>query len=230
MLHIAVLESDRYLADTLMGWLEQAGHSYSCCSQPTELYACLQQQPVDLLLLDYACSDQGCCTLIEQCRSCQSERIPLLYVSQPQAEADIVRALEYGADDYVVKPLQSATLLSRIQVLVQRFGNQTQEQLPEIQRFGVFTLDRGQRLLSRNEEQIALTEKDYKLAEYLFTHPNQLLSRHRLLSEVWGVSQQVNTRTVDMHISRLRKALVLEGSGFDIQTVHQHGYRLLNVE
>ncbi|MEH6473516.1 MAG: response regulator transcription factor [Halopseudomonas sp.] len=230
MLHIAVLESDRYLAETIMGWLEQAGHRYTCCSQPAEFLACLSQQPFDLLLLDCACADRACFELIEQGLACQSERIPLLYVAEPGAEADIVRALEHGADDYVVKPLKPDALLPRIQVLVRRFGSQAKEQLPEVQQFGLFTIDRKQRAVSRSGEAVVLTDKDYCLADYLFTHQNQLLSRHRLLTEVWGVSQQVNTRTVDMHISRLRKALLLEGTGYEIQTVHQHGYRLQNIE
>lgn len=226
MFHIAVLASDRYLVDSIMGWLAQAGHRYTCCSQATEFLACLKQQPFDLVLLDCVCADRACCDLIEQCLSCQSERVPVLYVSQPQAESDIVRALEYGADDYVVRPLQAEALLSRIQVLVRRFENSAQEQLPQVQRFGVYSIDRRQRLVSRNAEPVVLTDKDFCLADYLFTHQNQLLSRHLLLTKVWGVSQRVNTRTVDMHISRLRKALSLEGSGYEIKTVHQHGYRL----
>ncbi|MEH6824693.1 MAG: response regulator transcription factor [Motiliproteus sp.] len=230
MFHIAVFEPDRCLAETIMGWLEQAGHRYTCCSQPAEFLVCLTQQPFDLVLLDCVCADQACCELIGQCLSSQSERVPLLYVSQPRAEVDIVRALEYGADDYVVRPLQAEALLSRIQVLIRRFENATQEQLPQVQRFGVYSIDRKQRLVSRNSEPVVLTDKDFCLADYLFTHQNQLLSRHRLLTKVWGVSQRVNTRTVDMHISRLRKALSLEGSGYEIITVHQHGYRLQRLE
>ena len=226
MLHIAVLEPDRRWAETMMAWFEQAGHRYTCCSQAQEFLACLQQHPFDLILLDCGCVDQHCFELIEQGLASQAERVPLLYVSAPDAEAEIFSALEHGADDYIVKPLQHDELLSRIHVLVRRFGVQAREQLPALQQFGPYLIDRSQRQLSRDGEPMALTDKDFSLAEYLFSHPNQLLSRHRLLSEVWGVSQEVNTRTVDMHISRLRKALALEGSGFEIQTVHQHGYRL----
>ena len=226
MLHIAVLEPDRSQAEAIMGWVERAGHRYTCCSQPAEFLACLKQQPFDLILVDCACDDADCHELIEQGLACQSERIPLLYVSEPDAQEQIVQALAQGADDYVVKPLAAEELLSRIEVLVRRFGTESKQPLPALQQFGPFQIDRKQRQLIRAGELVSLTDKDFSLADYLFTHPNQLLSRHRLLSEVWGVSQEVNTRTVDMHISRLRKALALEDTGYRIKTVHQHGYRL----
>lgn len=227
MLKIAVLEPDRLLADEIMACLGQAGHEFTCCSEPDELLACLAVQPFDLLLLDCGCHQQASFDLIEQGLALQEARIPLLFVSQSDAESDIIHALKHGADDYMVKPINADELLNRVRVLVRRLGGgQLDDQTGTELHCGPFTIDRSQRLISRNEEALALTEKDFSLAEYLFTHPNQLLSRHRLLSEVWGVSQQVNTRTVDMHISRLRKTLQLEDSGYEIQTVHQHGYRL----
>lgn len=226
MLHVAVLEPDRQLADAIMSWLSRAGHNFTCCSDPDELSACLASKPFDLLLLDCSGHQQDCFELIEQSIAGATARIPLLYISQPDAEVDIIRALEHGADDYVVKPFGSEELLNRIHVLVRRLGHQACELLPELQQFGCFTVDRTQRQVCRDNNPLNLTDKDFCLADFLFTHPNQLLSRQRLLSEVWGVSQQVNTRTVDMHISRLRKALLLDGTGYQIQTVHQHGYRL----
>ncbi|WP_421862175.1 response regulator transcription factor [Motiliproteus sp.] len=230
MLRIAVMEPDRQLAESIMSWLQQAGHEYTCCSQPSEFLACLQQQSFDLMLVDCGCDDEICLALIEQGLANQSERIPLLFISTPEAESQIVKALAQGADDFICKPLQADQLLSRVHVLARRFDAQHQEQLPALQQFGPFLIDRNQHQLSRDGQPLSLTDKDFCLADYLFTHPNQLLSRHRLLSEVWGVSQEVNTRTVDMHISRLRKSLLLEGSGYEIETVHQHGYRLLTDE
>lgn len=230
MLHVAVLEPDRRLAQTIMNGLDNAGHNFTCCSQASEFLDCLKSQPYDLLLLDCDCADKTCFELIEQGVSGQRKPVPVLYISQASAESEIISALKHGADDYVVKPFCVEELINRIHVLVRRLGSQAPELLPDLQQFGSFTVDREQRLISRNGKPVSLTDKDFSLANFLFTHQNQLLSRHRLLSEVWGVSQQVNTRTVDMHISRLRKALALEGSGYEIQTVHQHGYRLQRIE
>ncbi len=225
MLHIAVLQSNRQLADTLMAWLAQAGYRFTCCSESAEFAACLKLHAFDLLLVDCACVDQASFGFIEQGLSCPSGPVPLLYVSPPDAEG-VVRALEYGADDYVVKPLSRDELLSRIAVLLRRFGSQSGESLPRLEQFGPFRIDRGQRLIWREDRLLVLTDKDFSLADYLFRHSNQMLSRRRLLAEVWGVNQRLNTRTVDVHISHLRKSLALQGSGYDIRTVHQHGYRL----
>lgn len=222
---VAILESERVLAETLMQWLEDAGHSYICCSDPEEFLACLDRNLCDLLLVDCSCEDQRCFHLIEQGVSHPQGRIPLLFISGPGAQDPIVKALAYGADDYIVKPLQRPELIARMEVLRHRFPR-----LPaaaaSIERFGPFVIDHEQHLITRHGETVAVTGKDFSLAAYLFGHQNELLSRHRLLADVWGVSQQVNTRTVDMHISRLRKALLLEGTGYQIKTVHQHGYRL----
>ncbi|WP_210396888.1 response regulator transcription factor [Motiliproteus sediminis] len=222
-MYVAILEAERNLAECLMAWLADAGHRYTCCSNAEEFLACLDSERYDLLLVDCNCDDDRCFELVERGVNHAQGRLPLLFISDSGAQDQIVRALEYGADDYVVKPLQPQELVSRLEVLAHRFCRRPRA---DIEHYGPFVIDHAQHLITRFEEPIAVTGKDFSLAAYLFRHQNELLSRHRLLAEVWGVSQQVNTRTVDMHISRLRKALLLDGTGFDIKTVHQHGYRL----
>lgn len=222
---VAILEPERGLAENLMRWLEAAGHVYICCSNPAEFLACLDRNRCDLLLVDCGCEDEHCLQLIEQGVNHPQGRVPLLFVGDHGAHDSIVKALAYGADDYIVKPLQQQELIARIEVLQQRFPRQ-RPVVEAVEQFGPFRIDHQQHLISRYDELVAVTGKDFSLAVYLFNHQNELLSRHRLLADVWGVSQQVNTRTVDMHISRLRKALLLEGTGYQIKTVHQHGYRL----
>jgi len=224
-LFVAILESERALAETLMRWLESAGHRYTCCSEPEEFLACLDRNSYDLLLVDCDCKDDRCFHLIEQGVNRPQGRIPLLFISAAGAQDAIVRALANGADDYIVRPLQCQELVSRIEVLRHRFPRLPAVG-PVVESFGPFVIDHEQHLITRHGETVAVTGKDFSLAAYLFGHQNELLSRHRLLADVWGVSQQVNTRTVDMHISRLRKALLLGGTGYRIKTVHQHGYRL----
>ncbi len=226
MLHIAILEPERALAEQVMTWLTSAGHRYTCCSDIREFVACLTRHDYDLLLVDCGGREGGCLELLELNLDTQQPRSPLLFVTDADNESAIIRAFERGADDYVVKPLLRDELLSRISVLHRRFTHQQRGKLLLQQNMGPFQFDFGQRTLSKGNRVIVLTEKDFSLAAYLFSHQNELLSRHRLLADVWGVSQDVNTRTVDMHISRLRKALSLEGSGYEIKTVHQHGYRL----
>lgn len=239
MLHIAILEPEKALAESLMTWLHEAGYRHTCCSDHQEMIACLEQQSCDLLLFDCRSGDEQCEALLTSVRASQSSQLPLLYIGQPGAEAAVVRAIELGADDYMVRPFSREELLARIRVLAHRraqlrdggeagdapVGGQVPPSLP-VERFGPFEVSHSQRQIFRDGALLNLTDKDFSLAAYLFSHPNELLSRHRLLSEVWGVNQQVNTRTVDMHISRLRKALALAGTGYEIKTVHQHGYCL----
>ncbi|WP_207063846.1 response regulator transcription factor [Motiliproteus sp. SC1-56] len=225
MQHIAILEPERSLAISLMAWLQEAGYRHTCCSDPEELVACLEQEACDLLLFDCRGGASLCEDLLGRVRASQSSRAPLLYIAQRGAEAAVVRAFELGADDYMVRPFGRDELLSRVRVLLDRHAAGLVND-PDIKRFGPFEFNYRQRRLLRDGRVLELTDKDFSLAAYLFSHPDELLSRHRLLSEVWGVNQQVNTRTVDMHISRLRKSLTLAGTGYEIKTVHQQGYCL----
>lgn len=224
-LFVALLEADRRLAKTMMAWLEAAGHDFTCCSQPQEFLACLDCGRYDLLVVDCRCEDDSCFTAIEKAVHQPDGRIPLLFVSDADAREQIVRALAHGADDYIVKPLQRQEWLSRMEILVQRFPRQPAVSA-RIQNYGPFRIDPEQRLISRYGKPVEVTGKDFSLACYLFSHRDELLSRHRLLADVWGLNEAVNTRTLDVHISRLRKALLLEGTGYQIRTVHQYGYRL----
>lgn len=226
MLHIAILEPQRQLAEAMMDWLASAGHEYSCCSELSEFIACVSQAQHDLLLVDLSGEAEHDYPQLEAVTVREDGRIPLLFISEPNAEQEIVAALKHGADDYIVKPFAAGELLARIQVLVRRFIEAQQAAKPKVEQYGPFLINHEQHLLERYGQAIPLTEKDFKLAAYLFSHQNQLLSRHRLLSEVWGLNQELNTRTVDMHISRLRKSLSLADTGFEIKTVHQHGYSL----
>ncbi|MEH6811344.1 MAG: response regulator transcription factor [Motiliproteus sp.] len=228
MLQIAILEPQRELAESLMDWLRQAGHRYTCCSNLTEFMACISYGGYDLLLVDYRCGTRACFEQIEAGILDNGRRVPLLFISEANNEKEIVLALEHGADDYMVRPLKAEEVISRIQVLIRRFS--VAEDSHSVQCFGPYCIDHEQLIITRDGVPLSLTGKDFSLAAFMFAHQNQLLSRHRLLSEVWGVNQEVNTRTVDMHISRLRKALMLPGTPFQIQTVHQHGYRLQCLE
>lgn len=230
MLHIAIFESDKQLATDIMCWLDKAGHRYSCCSNQTEFLACIAEAEFDLLLVDCRCTSVSSFESFRSATIVNNQRLPLLFISEPESEHEIVIALENGADDYMVKPFSAEELLSRLQVLHRRFWHEDSSDVLKEQQFGYFRIDHQQHQIFRNDELITLTDKDFSLSCYLFNHLNQLLSRHRLLTEVWGVAQEVNTRTVDMHISRLRKSLALEGSGYQIQTVHQHGYRMIGPE
>lgn len=232
MLHIAILEPDRRQAEAMMLWLGEEGYSYTCCDDSDEFIACLEKVDVDFLVLDCQFAGENCFDLMLTVTGMGERRVPVLVVSSPDSDCDLLEVLDHGADDFMIKPLQRDELLARIHLMTRRFAREypvVEQETETLLVSGPFVIDFSQRQVTRNGEEVLLTEKDFNLAAYMFKHLDQLLSRDRLLEDVWGVNQAVNTRTVDMHISRLRKALDLNGTGYEIKTVHHQGYRLQTI-
>jgi DNA-binding response OmpR family regulator len=151
--------------------------------------------------------------------------MPVLFATARDAEEDVVAALTGGADDYVVKPLRRQELLARVDAL----GRRARAATPHAERLeaGAIVIDLGRRVVTRNGEPVDLTQKDFDLAVFLFRNVGQLVSRGHILESVWGRSADLNTRTVDTHISRLRSKLGLTPEhGWRLSAIYQHGYRL----
>jgi DNA-binding response OmpR family regulator len=136
-----------------------------------------------------------------------------------------VTVLQYGADDYLVKPLRKLELLARIDAVVRR--TRPAGGSDEAAEFGEFHVDAARRSITRRGEAIDLTQKDFDLAVFLFRNQGRLLSRNHLFEAVWGKSTEINSRTIDTHVSRLRTRLGLAPeNGWRLASVYQHGYRL----
>ena len=157
-----------------------------------------------------------------------SWRIPVLFLTQRDSESDIITALDAGADDYLVKPARPGELTARLNALGRRVSgeNEGQEQIE----IGPYVINLGKRSIVSSGEEVSLTDKDFDLAVFMFQNVGRLLSRDFLLERVWGISSNINTRTVDTHVSRLRRKLNIKPeNGFRIKTIYQHGYRLEKV-
>ena len=140
-------------------------------------------------------------------------------------ETDIVTALEAGADDYMIKPVKQMEMLARINALGRRsLAQDDQKQILEVP---PFTLDPVARTVERNGDNIEMTYKEFDLAMFLFRNIGRIMSRGHILENVWGRNPDINTRTVDTHISRLRNKLGLnKENGWKLSAIYQHGYRL----
>ena len=140
-----------------------------------------------------------------------------------------MHALEKGADDYMVKPVRRGETLARIAALARRATpNGNQDQFITI---GDYQIDCSRRTITSSETIIELTQKEYDLALFLFRNVGRLLSRGHILENVWGRRPDLNTRTVDTHVSRVRGKLRLTpDNGWRLTAVYQHGYRLERVE
>lgn len=222
---IALVEDDHLQCTLIKRWLEDAGHQCRCYPDGDALRSALPQAEHQLLLLDWELPGHSGLDILEWLRSEAGKALPVIFLTQRQQEEDIVRALRSGADDYVIKPAREQELLARIEALARRSLPSQEESAPIT--IGQFTLHENNRLLQINGKTIELTHKEFALASLLLRNIGTLLTRENLMTEVWGYSSPINTRTVDTHISRVRKKLSLvPEQGWQLSAVYQCGYRL----
>ena len=160
------------------------------------------------------------------CRELRSAApaLPILMLTARGSEQDVLEGFRAGADDYVTKPFSVAELCARVEALLRRSGASAAEEDAPPFAFGPWQVDRQTRMARRGEQQVELTQLEAALAALFASEPGRILSRRRLLREVWDVAdpERIETRTVDMHVAKLRKKL---GGDALIQTVRGEGYR-----
>jgi len=166
---------------------------------------------------------------LEVCATLRHDRatagIPIIMLTAKADEADRVRGLELGADDYVAKPFSPKELTARVTALLRRV--QRAEAPAKVLQYGPLTIDLDRHEVTLGGREVRLTAKEFVLLQYLIEHPGRVLSRDLLLSDVWGYQYTGGTRTVDVHVRRLREKLPLLGTA--LTTIKQFGYRLEDV-
>ena len=179
----------------------------------------------DLILLDWMLPK---ISGIELCRQLRTKKkynnVPIIMITAMGEESDKIRGLEAGADDYITKPFSFPELIARIQAVLRR-SNVSKGQ--NIVKVGDITINRDEYRVLRDDTSISLGPTEFKLLNCLVEHPNMVFSREKLLDNVWGVDNiNVEIRTVDVHIGRLRKALSIKGKKDPIRTVRSAGYSI----
>jgi len=226
-LKIALLEDDLDTGAIIKLWLESAGHECEHYETGEQFIDNTQGKGFDLYILDWMLPDISGIDVLRWLRDNVGWETPVLFVTARDSEEDIVHALETGADDYMVKPVKQNELLARITALHRRIKGSSPRETVDIQTIGPFIINGHERSISLNGELIELTQKEFDLAIYLLHNVGRLLSRGHILEEVWGRSAEINTRTVDTHVSRLRNKLKLvPENGWRLNAIYQHGYRL----
>lgn len=228
-MRIALLEDDQDQADLVCTWLKVAGHSCHAYALGKDLLRAAQRETFDMFLLDWEVPGMSGADVLVWIRANIDEPVPVLFVTARQREEDIVQALSGGADDYMIKPLRKLEFLARIDALARRArpGPRADEGTLEYERLSV---DCRNRLVRLDGAVVPMTQKDYELALFLLRNIGRLLSRAHILEAVWGQSAEINTRTVDTHVSRIRSKLQLTPeNGWSLSAVYQHGYRLERV-
>jgi len=222
--HILIVEDDRDIADLVRHYLVRAGHSAEILSSGEQVLPRIGQRRPDLVVLDLMLPGfHG----LEVCRALRSDAVtadlPIIIVTARAEEADRVTGLELGADDYVTKPFSPKELVARVAALLRRAtrgGDGTAGRLE----YATIALDKDHHQVTDTGREVTLTAKEFLLLEYLIRYRGRVLSRDRLLTEVWGYQYTGGTRTVDVHVRRLREKLPLLVEA--LVTVKQFGYKL----
>lgn len=226
---VAILEDEPEQAQYAATVLEGGGHIPLICATGDALIAHLRRDTVDLLLLDWNVPNVSGLEVIAWAREHLNPTPPILMLTGRMDSQDVVTALEAGADDYVTKPLDAAVLLARIGALIRRaYPTASGPAVLDIagRRFNPLDLT-----VDGPGGEVALTEREFALALIMFKNINRQLSRAYLLETVWGWSPDVQTRTLDAHISRLRGKLDLRPeNGFRLAPVYSYGYRLEHLD
>ncbi|TAN06177.1 MAG: response regulator transcription factor [Rhodanobacteraceae bacterium] len=222
---VGCVEDDPDQAELLRLWLEHAGYGCAWFRTASDFRRRLGNEAVDLVLLDRSLPDAKGLDVLAWIRQSANARLPVIFLTASGDESDIVEGLAAGADDYVVKPPKQGELLARVAAVLRRRGGDSDGS--EALELPPYRIDAQRRVISVNDQPVELTQREYELACYLFRRQGRIVSRDALLENVWNLAGGVSTRTVDTHISRLRKKLGLSGeNGWRLTAVYQHGYRI----
>jgi two-component system, OmpR family, phosphate regulon response regulator PhoB len=219
---ILIVEDEQAIREMIAFHLSRAGYETMeavNCREARELIA--DDRP-DLALVDWMLPDTSGLELTRMLKRDEDYRdLAIIMLTARAEERDKISGLDGGADDYITKPFSPRELVARIQAVLRRAGAPADEVVSA----GVLQLDTaGHRVLSAGKE-IRLGPTEYRLLQFLMTHPERVYSRGQLLDRVWGANVYVEERTVDVHVRRLRKALSDAGADDYIQTVRGAGYR-----
>jgi len=227
-MRIAALDDDLSQLDLIRHTMQGIQHECHLYSEGKALLRDLRQQSFDLLILDWTLPDISGPSIVKWVREDLASRIPILFVTNRNTEADLVAGLSAGADDFMVKPIRVAELEARVHALLRRAYPAHHD--VELQ-FGPYHFSPQARTLHFNGKAIELKHREYELAVFLFQNLGRLLSREHLREAVWGRGPDEPSRSLDTHISRLRTKLSLRPvNGFLLSAVYGLGYRLETVE
>ncbi|MEQ1574013.1 MAG: response regulator transcription factor [Vicinamibacterales bacterium] len=225
LMRILVAEDDHDIADLITHYIRKAGWETHVVSAGNDALVYARQNPVDLVILDVMMPGMSG---LEVCRALRADKstaaVPIIVVTARGEETDRILGLELGADDYLAKPFSPNELVARIRALMRR--SKRQEPQESMLRLGSILMDLTRHTVSDAGREVKLTAKEFLLLQYLLEHRGRVLSRDLLLGDVWGYRYTGGTRTVDVHVRRLREKLPALVDG--VETVKQFGYKLVD--
>ena len=223
--HVLVVEDEPSIRQGLLDVLVFRGYRVSGACDGAAALKCLSEDTFDLLVLDVMLPELDGFSVCEQLRAAGHD-LHVLMLTAKNSEEDVLRGFEAGADDYVTKPFSVRQLLARVQALLKRGSRANAENFS----IGPFEVVPERSVLRSEDQEIELTLKEVEILRLLAEEPGRIVSRRALLREVWSMRNvdNVETRTVDVHIGKLRKKLQRSGRDL-VETVRGQGYRLCNL-
>lgn len=219
-----IVEDEEALATLLEYNLNKENFDVSIASDGEEGLLKIKENIPDVVILDWMLPKISGIEICRQIRSMSETRnIPIIMLTARSEEADRIRGLETGADDYLTKPFSTKELIARVKAVLRRIRPGLADDTVTV---GDIEIDRVSHRVQRGDEEIHLGPTEFRLLDHLIQHPGRVFSREQLLNAVWGSDVFVEVRTVDVHIGRLRKALNKFKQGDPIRTVRSAGYAL----
>ncbi|MDO9372228.1 MAG: phosphate regulon transcriptional regulator PhoB [Gammaproteobacteria bacterium] len=220
---ILVVEDEAAISEMVGLALARAGYEYDIAHDAEQALALIAQQPPLLIVLDWMLPGLSGIDLARRVKREERTRaIPIIMLTARGEEADKVRGLEVGADDYLTKPFSLSELLARIKAVLRRTAPQATDDVIEVEGL---RLDPVSHVVTGHGRALAMGPTEFRLLHFFMSHAGRVYSRNQLLDLVWGSNVYVGERTVDVHIRRLRKVLEQHGHDTLIQTVRGSGYR-----
>ena len=217
---IYLLEDDDSIRDLVIYTLQSQGMEAKGFPRPSAFWEAMAEHTPSLVLLDIMLPEEDGISVLKQLRSsARTCRLPVIMLTAKGTEYDKVLGLDAGADDYLAKPFGMMELLSRIRALLRRTEREV-----NIYRCGVLTVDQTRHTVTVNGREVVLTQKEFEVLCLLLKNRGQVLSRERLIEDVWGYTFTGESRTVDVHVRTLRQKL--GEAGAYIETVRGYGYKI----
>ncbi len=198
--------------------LPLGGFSCLTFADASSFYRALKEKKPDLVLLDIMLPDTSGMDILKMMKGGEFSSIPVIFVSAKGGETDKVKGLNEGADDYLSKPFGVMELIARINANLRKSAKSENPTYKELQ------VDSSLHEIRLNGESLSLSNKEYDLLSYFIFHPVVVISKDQLLKEIWGIDADIETRTLDMFVSRIRKKIA--SSSANIETVRGLGYIL----
>jgi two-component system phosphate regulon response regulator PhoB len=219
-----IVEDEAALVELIRYNLIKEGYEVATATDGEDALLQIAERQPDIVLLDWMLPKLAGIEVARRLRSQQATRnLPIIMLTARTEESDRIRGLDIGADDYMTKPFSMSELTARIRAVMRRIRPALADDIVVV---GDISMDRAAHKVTRAGAEVHLGPTEFRLLDYFIQHPGRVFSREQLLDAVWGSDVYVETRTVDVHIGRLRKALSKGGGDDPIRTVRSAGYAL----